>query len=239
MILPLVTLVLLAGPADAGVEVTLYTFTGRILGSGGELLAGEVDASVSLLKAQDGAPAAVLGAALPWNFPPEATFWLALAEHEWSRHRARIEALRADRVGAGSDESSRQVLHFEPAPEVRCDTLIKRYSEAYARPAKADPVKRHIDREIRARGKMPSSLPGPPVMPTTGQLRFSQAQRDARYVLELHLALDHLDRGEGARSDTTLRCEAPRPILAREMQRYTHRSWQRPDGQRVMLVRPR
>lgn len=178
-------------------------------------------------------------ATLPVGAPAEAALWLAVADLYWrgpgvnrSMVRTGVDPGDADTVGA-----TRQLIAFEPGDGVRCAAQQKLFSaaaEPYARPA--DPV---VDAERAARGIDGSRLPQARSVAGSGQLLLRQRREADRYVLELHVALDHGAPQEAEVFDTVVVCRSAGPIDAGRLPGHAHRLSRDPAGRWSAVVFPR
>lgn len=193
-------------------------------------------------------PATACGtASLPVGAPPEAAYWLAIADLHWQGsddgvHRGMLRT--ADSRGGPSEAESasvtRQIIRFTPAAGIDCAAQQKWFA------AVAEPVKQAVDPVVTAEqqreGIVPVRLPAARSEAGRGQLLLRQRTRDdARFVVELHVALDHgaLDHGalrEAEVMDAVVVCESDAPIGPERLAAFGHQLARGDDGQWTMVV---
>lgn len=234
-------------PIDAG-DPRLYEFLVALEGPRAFVLGAEARADYAPawddedLPPAASCPAASCGAAsLPIGAPPEAAYWLALADLYWrgpddGAHRAMTRT--ADSRGAGADESataSRQLIRFAPGAGVACAAQQKWFAAAAEPLAQAaDPV---VAAAQRQHGIVPAHLPAAHADAGRGQLLLRQRSReDGRFVVELHVALDHGAAREAEVMDAVVVCESDAPIAPERLGGFAHRLARGDDGQWTMMV---
>lgn len=240
------------GPvAIADGDPRLYEFLVAIEGPRAFLLGAEARADYAPawgdedLPPAASCPTASCGAAsLPVGAPPEAAYWLALADLYWrgpedGAHRAMTRTAETRGEGAGeSATASRQLIRFSPAAGVACAAQQKWFAAA------AEPVAQAADPVVAAAQRqhaiVPAHLPAARADAGRGQLLLRQRGReDGRFVVELHVALDHGAVREAEVMDAVVVCESDAPIAPERIGGFAHRLARGDDGQWTMMVFPR
>lgn len=235
---------LIDDPADARQYEVLLTLEGpRAFVVGAEARA---DWPPTALAPREGAPptcpaAACGAAALPVGVPPEAVWWLALADLHWQQAEAqgvnRSMHRRADETVDGRDaQATRQILEFEPAPGVRCASQQKLFAAQEQPPPM--PVERIIEREQQQRDIEPAGMPHARDVGGTGQLLFRQrATPGGAYAVELHVAHDHGAVLEAEVYDAVVVCHSRHPVRPAQL-RFGSRLTRDDRGQLHAVVFP-
>lgn len=187
-------------------------------------------------------PSSVCGtASLPVGAPAEAAYWLAVADLHWREahegaHRGMLRTRGADLDPAESVSSNRQIVRFTPEDGVECASQQKWFAAAIEPVAQpVDPVvaAEQIEHQIT-----PDALPVGRSASGRGQLLLRQRTRlDGRYVVELHVALDHDAPREAEVMDAVVVCESDAPIGP--LAALDHRLARGDDGQWTVVVFPR
>lgn len=182
-------------------------------------------------------------ASLPVGAPAEAAYWLALADLHWrdavdGAHRGMLRAEAGDFAPGESVNAHRQIIRFSPEAGVECASQQKWFAaaaEPYSGPADAV-----VATEQNTRHITPEALPIGRSAAGRGQLLLRQRARvDGRFVVELHVALDHEAPREAEVMDAVVVCESDAPIEPARLAAVDHRLARGDDGQWTVVVFPR